>query len=102
MESNGIDLLKWQMIIAAVVSFAIEHLKQSRWFPFLSLSSARANAFAGVVVAVASSLGIHFEFNHAAGTLVITGLSLATIWHFGQDILTQWIFQQLVYKGAIR
>jgi hypothetical protein len=49
------------------------------------------------VAAMLYSLGIHYQFDSTAGTLVISGLSFEPI----KDAILGYVMQQLMYRGAI-
>lgn len=80
------DLMTSQVTAAAVVSFLIAFLKKQAWFPWLSQESDRANRIAAIALSGLASVGIHAQFDHATGQLLITGLTLTTIaaglWHW--------------------
>jgi hypothetical protein len=80
------DTLSTQVTAAAVVSFLIAFLKKQQWFPWLTAESEKANRLVAIALSGAAALGIHTTFNHATGTLVISGLTLATVtagfWHW--------------------
>jgi len=94
------DTLGTQVTAAAVVSFLIGFLKKQSWFPWLTAESEKANRIAAVVLSGLAALGIHAQYTHAAGTLVITGLTLTTIlsgaWHW----LTQFAITHGWFKAT--
>lgn len=78
-----------QITAAAVISFVIGWLKKSPWFPWITTETAKLNRVAAVVLSGLAALGLHFQFNHSAGSLLITGLSLQGFllgaWHWGSQ-----------------
>jgi hypothetical protein len=83
------EILGSQVTAAAVVSFLIAFLKKQSWFPWLTAETDKANRIVAIILSGAASVGIHATFNHEAGQLVITGLTLASIatfaWHWIQQ-----------------
>jgi hypothetical protein len=81
------DILSSQVTAAAVVSFLIAFLKKQSWFPWLTTETDKLNRVVAIVLSGLASVGIHASFNHAAGQLVITGLTLTSVaqglWHWG-------------------
>lgn len=96
------DIFGWQVALSALITFVLEHLKQSSWFPWLSQQTEGWNRIASVVLAAIGAVGIHAEFDATAGTLVITGLTLGGLLHFVLEWGRQWLYQQLIYKGVVR
>lgn len=78
--------LEVQVTIAALISFVMAQLKKSRWFPWLSTETAKANRIVAIVLSGFGALGVHIQFDHTAHTALITGLSLtavlAGLWHW--------------------
>lgn len=88
---------------ATVAVFLLEWLKKQPWFTWLSEESTkRVKTIFAAVFAVASVVGIGYVWNPDAGTLTITGLTLAGLvtglvtflWTFAK----QYAFQKIAYK----
>jgi hypothetical protein len=96
----GEELLS-QLTSSAVVIYAIEALKKSRWFPWLTAETTTVNRIAAVVGSLAAAVGIHYSYDMTAGALLITGLTPSGIshgiWHWAQ----QYAITQLAYDAAI-
>jgi hypothetical protein len=94
--------LQASAIVAMAATYGFELLKRAPWFPWVQVAGGRLNAYAGAAVAALSSLGIHVAYDGAAGSLLITGLTLtgaaAALLEFGR----QWLFQQFIFDTAIR
>ena len=86
---------------SAIAVGVIQYLKNVKWIPFMNQHSAGMNRFVGWAVAFASSLGLHFAYDHAAGTLTITGLTVAVIGHTAWDTIKSYAMQWLTYNLAI-
>lgn len=82
-----------QMAVAGIISLVLGWLKKSKYFPWITAESSKVNRAAMIVLSGLATLGIHFSYS--AGTLLISGLSLATIgaglWH--------WTVQAFVTHG---
>lgn len=64
---------------AAIITFAINILKNSSWFPWLSVETEKLNRLAAILLSGIATVGIHVSFDSNAHQLLITGLSLTTI-----------------------
>lgn len=80
----------------------IQWLKAKTWIPFINQHSAGMNRTLGWLSAFATGTGIHWTFNHDAGVLTITGLSLGIIIHSATVTMKQYAFQLLIYKGIFK
>lgn len=96
------DIVTAQITASAVVVYGVELLKKSPWFPWIHRSSDAVNRTIAGVMAVGTALGIHAKFDAEHGTLLITGLTLASVAHFGFDWLRSFVFQEMIYKGVVK
>lgn len=91
-----------QVIIAALVSYAIEFIKGSKYFPFITAESAKVNRFVSVVLSGLSALGIHVvcsKLNHSCVFTWTDGITVLTVlWHW----VSQFVYQHLIYKVAVK
>lgn len=94
--------LSAQVVISAVVVYLIQLAKKSARIPWISTETSKLNRLIAVLASLFSSVGIHFSFNAAAGTLVITGLTLAGILGFAWHWLTAFVSQQLIFQTAVQ
>jgi hypothetical protein len=86
--------------VAVVSAIAIQYLKNSGWASWFTRETGRANLFLSLVMAFATSLGIHYTWDPVKDVLMITGLSQALshgIWEW----LLQWATQHAAYKSLI-
>jgi hypothetical protein len=90
-----------QTTIAVITTYVFQWLKKSRWFPFLTVETQKFNRVLGVAVAFAASIGVVATFDHTAGVLTITGLTVAGLLHGGARFVQQWAFQQAAYKTLV-
>lgn len=91
-----------QVVIAGLCSYVLERLKKSSWFPVIDMNTKKLNSFVAAGMAAAASIGINFQYDQTAGTLLISGLTLATFHHVIWDFAKQYLFQQMVYDTAIK
>ena len=96
------DPLSWQLTLAAVSTYLVQYLKRSTWFPVYASSSVMAQRVVSAFVAACAAVGIHMQFDSTAGTLAVTGLTVATIWHLGGQVMQQYVFQHVMYVGAVK
>lgn len=90
-----------QVTLAVITTYAIQLVKKSKWFPWLTVETQKANRIVGVIVAFGASIGVVATFDHTAGVLTITGLTLAGLGHGLARFVQQWVFQQVAYKTVV-
>lgn len=89
-----------QATVAVLVSFAIQRLKASKYFPWLTGETEKLNRLVALVVAFLSGFGIFVVWDHH-GTLTISGLTGANLFHAVMHGIQQWTFQQTAYRTVI-
>ena len=95
-------LITTQVTASAVIVWLLQRLKQSKYFPFITAESAKLNRYLAVCASALAAAGIHFNFNHDAGTLVISGLLLSNLLHFAGAWLRSFVFQEIIYQAAVK
>lgn len=90
-----------QATIAVITTYVFQWIKKSSWFPWLTMNSQKLNRILGVVVAFAASIGVVATFDHTAGVLTVTGLTMAGLGHGVARFIQQWVMQQTAYKVVI-
>lgn len=74
--------------------------------PSLSVISERTawgmQRLIGVLLAVATALGVHVAFDSQAGVLTVTGLMLPSMWQLGTESLRQFVFTEVTYRLAVK
>lgn len=83
----------WAMFSSALMQFVKKHPKLS-WFTERTEVSVQ-RVIAGVV-AIAGGLGIGMVFDHDAGVLTVSGLTLASVYHAAR----QFALQEFVYQAT--
>lgn len=94
--------LSAQVVVSAVVVYLLQLAKKSQLVPWMTAETGTINRVVAVLAALCSSLGIHFSFNAAAGTLLIAGLSIANVGGFAWHWLTAFVSQQLIFQTAVQ
>lgn len=95
-----------QVTISAIVVAALQWLKGSSWFPWLTTESEKANRAVAAVLALASAIGIHLAWNHGdvPGTymLQVSGITLMGIaggvWAWAKSF----VFQQIIFRATVK
>lgn len=77
---------------------ALEWAKRSG-SPFLTWVNQQTAPLLAVMAAAAAAAGIHFSFDHTAGTLMITGLTVTAVMQGVFEVSKQWLGQHWIYKG---
>lgn len=91
------------MVVSAAAAYIMQWLKNSTWFPALSQDSSLwyQRGFA-ILLAVATSLGIHYSYDATVGVLTITGLIGSSLYDHAVDFVKSFVMQQLTYDAAIK
>lgn len=90
-----------QVTLAVITTYLFQWFKKSKWFPWLTVETQKVNRIAGFVIAFGASIGVVATFDHTAGVLTITGLTLQGLGHGMARFIQQWVFQQVAYKNLI-
>src|SRR5262245_22656447 len=101
------ELLSTQLAVAYATSTALKWLKYQHWFPLMAKEAAVLNRLFSLAVAFIAAIGIHYTFDAATGTMVITGLTLPGILHglwawFEQFAMQQGVFKVIVQPEEVR
>jgi len=83
----------------AVVILIIQKLKSSKAFPWISSETKRLNTLLAYLGSLLAAVGVHASYDHATGTLVITGLTMMGILHGLWTWLQSYATQELMYQG---
>lgn len=91
---------------AIIVSYLLEYLKNSSWFPLLSqLSNPRIKTIIGALAAFVTTIGIHYAFDYhpdSNSTITIIIPSIPELLHSIMDFAKQWAMQQFTYDTAVK
>lgn len=90
---------------ALVSSLIIQWMKESQIaiFNFLGTEKSKANINLcfSILVAFITSIGIGYKYDSTAGTLLVTGLTVAGLEHGLWHWFIQWASQHAIYKTMI-
>jgi hypothetical protein len=89
-----------QTTVAVLVSLLMQWAKQSTMVPWISTKTEILNRWVAAIVSLASGFGIYFAWDHS-GTLIISGLTAAHLFHALVRALQQWVFQKVAYRVVI-
>jgi hypothetical protein len=88
-------------VTASAMSVAIvQWLKNTKLIPFMDQHTTTINRIVAWVMAFLSATGIHYNFDHATGTLTLTGLTAMALFHTTGDTVKSYALQWLVYRGV--
>lgn len=96
------DFVADQVTASAVVVIFIQYLKKSRFAPFITFETDALNKAMGALFAAFTAVGIHYSYDAASHTLMITGITLGAFVHGLWHWLTSFSFQQLIYHGVVK
>ncbi len=86
--------------------FSSSMLEWIKRHPTLSLISERTawgmQRLAGVILSLAAAMGVHTAFDSTAGTFLVTGLAIPSMWTIGTESARQWVLQELTYRTAVK
>lgn len=87
---------------AVIAAYALQAVKKSPLFPWLTVETGRLNLAVSILIASLASLGIHYQWHGAEdGTLIITGLTLANLKAFVTHAAAQWTAQHVAYRSLV-
>jgi hypothetical protein len=99
-----VNAVATQVTVSGIVVAAIQWLKSSKLFPWITAETATLNRIIGVVAAVATSVGVHITWNHGnlPGSYMVgvTGLTLMGILTGAFDVLKSLVFQEIIYRST--
>lgn len=95
-------VLGTQISAAGIAVYLIQWLKNTNKIPWVSASTDKLNRVLSVILAALATVGVNVQFDQAAGSLLITGLSLTTALTLGWKLVEQFVFQELIYRGAAK
>lgn len=92
-----------QIAAAALLSFLIQRLKGSTWFPWITAESEKVNRILAIVGSGLAALGIHIacsKVNHQCAVTWVDGMTIASgLWHWAtQFAITHGWFKLVTEK----
>lgn len=95
------ELFQTQVTAAAVVVWLLQWLKNSK-FPWVSSITDKTNRALSALAAAAVAVGVRWDFDLDKGTLLVTGLTIAAALSFLGQFVSQFAFQELIYRGTVK
>jgi hypothetical protein len=89
-------------IVNAVAPFLLEKGKFAKFFPFMQPIAPVLNSVTSFVVALATQIGVAYQFDPAAHTLLISGLDPLAILRALVGAGVGFLVQKFVYKVAVK
>jgi hypothetical protein len=71
-------------------------------FKAFNQQSSGLNRTVAWLAAIIAGVGIHYQYDASAGSLTITGLTVAALWHTGMDSAKSYAFNWLIYNTAVK
>jgi len=88
-----------QASAAILISFILQWIKKSKYFPWITVETQTINRWVSIVIAFCAGIGIYATWHE--GTLTITGLTAENMFHALTRGVEQWAFQKTTYRGLI-
>ena len=87
------EQIQTQVVLAAVLSYIVQKMKGSRYFPWITAETSKVNRTAAIILSGLATLGIHIvcsKVDHTCTVSWVDGMTVATgMWHWAsQAILT--------------
>lgn len=87
--------LSTNVAVAAVITFFIQQLKQSRFFPWITAETVKINRVVAIILSGLATLGVHFVCSKTDHSCTVTWVDWTTVavglWH--------WLVQFVVTHG---
>lgn len=105
---DEISQLAHQTGIGVMAVYLLQWLKQTAWVPFITEHSATLNKWLGVLIAVATSVGIKYAVSQGAGAyaggyhVVLDIPSAQTLFDTAIHAAAQFAGQQILYHTAVK
>jgi hypothetical protein len=99
-----INAVATQVTVSGIVVAAIQYLKSSKLFPWITAKTATLNRILSMAAAVATSVGVHITWNHGSlpGSymVAVTGMTIMGILTGAFDVLKSLVFQEIIYRST--
>lgn len=96
------DPIVSQILLGVLVAYILQALKHASWFPVLTEQSAKLwKVTLSGFVAIVSSLGLGYSYDQVAGTVLITGVSIASLWNALTSFGVSFVAQHSAYEVLI-
>ena len=96
------EVLSTQLVVSYLLVWLQDALKRAKSVPVIQYGARNANIVLAWVFAVAQAIGIGYTFDTATGTLIVTGLSLASVVEVGRAYVVQKLFYKVAFsRGGV-
>lgn len=92
------NVLLTTMTVSGITVAAINWLKKSKYFPWITKEKIWLLRVMSAAAATASGVGITHIWNPADHSILIAGLTAANLWAFGWAIVKQFTANELVFQ----
>ena len=100
---DSMNKLQTQIVVAMAMSYVLQWLKRSKWFPLLTERSDRIiKVVWSALVAAGGAVAVTFAFDPTLGQLTVTGLDWQHMWNGLVAFLTSMLSQEAAYRGLVK
>jgi hypothetical protein len=100
---DQMNKLQTQIVVAMAMSYVLQWLKRSKYFPLLTERSDRIiKVVWSALVAAGGAVAVTFAFDPTLGQLTVTGLDWTHMWHGFVAFLTSMLSQEAAYRTMIK
>jgi hypothetical protein len=100
MEMADANVLLTTFTISGVTVAAINWVKRSKYFPWITKEKTTLLRFMSIAAAAASGVGIGHVWNAADHSLVISGLTVANLWAFLWAIVKTFTMNETIFQAT--
>jgi len=96
------ELISSQIGAAGISVYLIQWLKNTTKLPWINDATNQLNRWLSAFLAALAVVGIHVEFDQTVGILTVTGLTIAAVVPLAWNFITQFVLQEVIYRGAVK
>jgi membrane-associated HD superfamily phosphohydrolase len=96
------EMLSSQIGAAGLSVYAIQWLKNTNKIAWVGAGTDKLNRVLSALLAALSVVGVSVQFDQTAGVLTISGLTVASVVALGWNWVTQFVFQEVIYRSAVK
>jgi hypothetical protein len=94
------NVLLTSFTISGITVAAINWLKRSKYFPWITKEKVWLLRVLSAVVATASSVGITHVWNSTDHSILISNLTVATLWAFAWALTKQFTMNETIFQAT--
>lgn len=100
---DQMNKLQTQIVVAMAMSYLLQWLKRSKFFPLLTERSDKIiKVVWSALVAAGGAVAVTFAFDPTLGQLTVTGLDWTHLWNGLVAFLTSMLSQEAAYRGLVK